>query len=46
VFGKAILDKVSCMPFNGLLSLKGDFDSLYATILQSVINIIPSKSKG
>ncbi|KAJ8436193.1 hypothetical protein Cgig2_006880 [Carnegiea gigantea] len=35
VFGKAILNKVSCTPFDGLPSLKGDSDSLYATILQT-----------
>ncbi|KAJ8430787.1 hypothetical protein Cgig2_023281 [Carnegiea gigantea] len=34
VLGKAILDKVCRTPFDRLPSLRGDFDSLYATILQ------------
>ena len=33
VFDKSILDKVSRTPFDGLPYLKGDFDSLYTTIL-------------
>ncbi|KAJ8435738.1 LOW QUALITY PROTEIN: hypothetical protein Cgig2_003160 [Carnegiea gigantea] len=45
VFGKAILDKVSRTPFDGLPSLKGDFDSLYATILQKNIDVTPLESK-
>ncbi|KAJ8425363.1 hypothetical protein Cgig2_032879 [Carnegiea gigantea] len=45
VFGKAILDKVCHTPFDGLPSLKGDFDSLYATILQRSVDVTPLKSK-
>lgn len=44
VFCKAILDKCR-IPFDGLPSLKGDFDSLYATILQRVVDFIPLESK-
>ncbi|KAJ8438301.1 hypothetical protein Cgig2_015044 [Carnegiea gigantea] len=47
VFGKAIFDKVSRTPFDGLPSLKGDFDSLYATILQIGVDVtLESKIKG
>ncbi|KAJ8426600.1 hypothetical protein Cgig2_013177 [Carnegiea gigantea] len=45
VFGKAILDKVSHTPFDGLPSLKGDFNSLYATILQKGVDVTPLESK-
>ncbi|KAJ8443252.1 hypothetical protein Cgig2_010147 [Carnegiea gigantea] len=45
VFGKAILDKVCHTPFDGLLSLKDDFDSLYATTLQRGVDFIPLESK-
>ncbi|KAJ8441459.1 hypothetical protein Cgig2_008720 [Carnegiea gigantea] len=45
VFGKAILDKVCRTPFDGLPSLKGDFDNLYATILQRDVDITPLESK-
>ncbi|KAJ8430784.1 hypothetical protein Cgig2_023278 [Carnegiea gigantea] len=45
-FGKVILDKVSRTLFDGLPSLKGDFGSLYATILQRCVNITPLESKG
>ncbi|KAJ8422680.1 hypothetical protein Cgig2_000898 [Carnegiea gigantea] len=45
VFDKAILDKVSRIPFNGLSSLKGDFDSLYATILQRGVDVTLLESK-
>jgi len=45
VFGKAILDKVSRTPFDELPSLKGDFDSLYAIILQRGVNVTPLDSK-
>ncbi|KAJ8425548.1 hypothetical protein Cgig2_032885 [Carnegiea gigantea] len=45
VFGKAILDKVSHSPFDRLPSLKGDFDSLYAAILQSVINVLLQRAR-
>ncbi|KAJ8427082.1 hypothetical protein Cgig2_008951 [Carnegiea gigantea] len=46
VLGKAILNKVCCTPFNGLLSLRGDFDSLYATILQRGADVTPLESKN
>ncbi|KAJ8438102.1 LOW QUALITY PROTEIN: hypothetical protein Cgig2_015359 [Carnegiea gigantea] len=46
VFGKAILDKVSHTPFDGLPSLKGDFYSLYAIILQRGVNITHLESKS
>ncbi|KAJ8422335.1 hypothetical protein Cgig2_015890 [Carnegiea gigantea] len=42
---KAILDKVCCTPFDGLPSLKGNFDSLYATILQRGVHVTPLESK-
>ena len=45
MFDKAILDKVSRTPFDGLPSLKGNFDSLYATILQRGVDITPLESK-
>ncbi|KAJ8434750.1 hypothetical protein Cgig2_001953 [Carnegiea gigantea] len=45
VFGKAILDKVSHTPFDGLPPLKGDFDSLYATSFQRSVDVTPLKSK-
>ncbi|KAJ8438702.1 hypothetical protein Cgig2_011885 [Carnegiea gigantea] len=45
VFGKAILDKESRTPFDGIPSLKGDFDSLYATILQRGVDITPLESE-
>ncbi|KAJ8427303.1 hypothetical protein Cgig2_002215 [Carnegiea gigantea] len=45
VFDKVKLDKLSCTPFNGLPFLKGDFDNLYATILQRGVNVTPSESK-
>ena len=45
VFGKAVLDKVCRTPFDGLPSLKGDFDSLYATILQRGVVVAPLESK-
>ncbi|KAJ8447538.1 hypothetical protein Cgig2_031151 [Carnegiea gigantea] len=44
VFVKAILDKVCRTPFDGLPSLKGDFDSLYATILQRGVDVTPLES--
>ncbi|KAJ8421805.1 hypothetical protein Cgig2_016543 [Carnegiea gigantea] len=48
VFSKAILDKVCRILFDGLPSLKGDFDSLYATILQRGVDVtlLESKVKG
>jgi len=45
VFYKAILDKVFCTPFDGPLSLKANFDNLYATILQRCVNSTPLESK-
>ncbi|KAJ8450500.1 hypothetical protein Cgig2_002185 [Carnegiea gigantea] len=45
VFGEFILDKVCRTPFDGLPSLKGDFDSLYATILQRGVDVTPLESK-
>ncbi|KAJ8431890.1 LOW QUALITY PROTEIN: hypothetical protein Cgig2_009957 [Carnegiea gigantea] len=45
VFGKAILDKVCRTPFDGIPSFKGDFDSLYATILQRGVDVTPLESK-
>jgi len=45
VFGKAIFDKVSRTLFDGLPSLKGNFDSLYAIILQRGVNVTPLESK-
>ncbi|KAJ8430393.1 hypothetical protein Cgig2_000225 [Carnegiea gigantea] len=45
VFGKAILDKVCRTPFDGLPSLKSDFDSLYATIIQRGVDVTPLKNK-
>ncbi|KAJ8437696.1 LOW QUALITY PROTEIN: hypothetical protein Cgig2_030718 [Carnegiea gigantea] len=45
VFGKAILQKVSCTSFDGLPSLKGNFDSLYATILERGVDVTPLESK-
>ena len=45
VLDKAILDKVCCTPFDGLPSLRGDFDSLYATILQRGVHVTPLESK-
>ncbi|KAJ8424573.1 hypothetical protein Cgig2_023569 [Carnegiea gigantea] len=45
VLGKAIIDKVCRTPFDGLPSLRGDFDSLYATILQRGVDVIPLESK-
>jgi len=45
VFGEAILDKVCRNPFDGLPSLKGDFDSLYATIVQRGVDVTPLESK-
>ncbi|KAJ8446378.1 hypothetical protein Cgig2_019271 [Carnegiea gigantea] len=41
VLGKAILDKMCRTPFDGLPSLRGDFDSLYATILQRGVDVTP-----
>ncbi|KAJ8451407.1 hypothetical protein Cgig2_017798 [Carnegiea gigantea] len=45
VFGKAIFDKVCRTPFDRLSSLIGDFDSLYATILQRGVHVTPLESK-
>ncbi|KAJ8426116.1 hypothetical protein Cgig2_005761 [Carnegiea gigantea] len=45
MFSKAILDKVSRIPLDGLPSLKGDFDSLYAAFLQRGVDVTPLKSK-
>ena len=45
VFSKVVLDKVCRTPFDGLPSLKGDFDSLYATILQRGVDVTPLESK-
>ncbi|KAJ8431639.1 hypothetical protein Cgig2_001962 [Carnegiea gigantea] len=45
VFVKVILDKVCRIPFDGLPSLKGDFDSIYATILQRGVGVTPLESK-
>ncbi|KAJ8444114.1 LOW QUALITY PROTEIN: hypothetical protein Cgig2_005795 [Carnegiea gigantea] len=45
VFGKAILDKMSRTPFDGLPSLKGDFNSLYATIFQRGVDVTLLESK-
>ncbi|KAJ8440281.1 hypothetical protein Cgig2_031595 [Carnegiea gigantea] len=45
VLGKVILDKVCHTPFDGLPSLKGDFDSLYAAILQRGVDVTPLESK-
>ncbi|KAJ8437552.1 hypothetical protein Cgig2_017905 [Carnegiea gigantea] len=45
LFDQVILEKVSCTPFDGLHSLKGDFDSLYATILQRGVDVTPLENK-
>ena len=45
VLGKAVLDKVCRTPFDGLPSLRGDFDSLYVTILQRGVDVTPLESK-
>ena len=45
MFGKATLNKVSRTPFDGLPSLKGDFDILYATTLQIGVDVTPLESK-
>ncbi|KAJ8423973.1 hypothetical protein Cgig2_008748 [Carnegiea gigantea] len=45
VLGKAILDKVCRTPFDKLPSLRGDFDSLYATILQRGVDVTPLESR-
>ena len=45
VFGKAILNKVCHTPFDVLASRKGDFDSLYANILQRGVEVTPFESK-
>ncbi|KAJ8426572.1 LOW QUALITY PROTEIN: hypothetical protein Cgig2_022309 [Carnegiea gigantea] len=45
VLGKAILDKVCRTPFDRLPSLRGDFDSLYATILQRGVDVTPLESR-
>ncbi|KAJ8447007.1 hypothetical protein Cgig2_033576 [Carnegiea gigantea] len=45
VLGKAILDKVCRTPFDGLPYLRGNFDSLYATILQRDVDVAPLESK-
>ncbi|KAJ8430246.1 hypothetical protein Cgig2_009424 [Carnegiea gigantea] len=45
VFGKAILDKVCRTPFDGLPSLKSDFDILYVTILQRGVDVTSLESK-
>ncbi|KAJ8430731.1 LOW QUALITY PROTEIN: hypothetical protein Cgig2_001304 [Carnegiea gigantea] len=45
VFGKGILDKVSRTRFDGLPSLEGVFDILYATILQRGVDVTPLESK-
>ncbi|KAJ8425986.1 hypothetical protein Cgig2_009493 [Carnegiea gigantea] len=37
---------VSRTPFDGLPSLKGDFDKLYATILQKGVDITPLETKS
>ncbi|KAJ8445794.1 LOW QUALITY PROTEIN: hypothetical protein Cgig2_027875 [Carnegiea gigantea] len=38
-------DKVCRTPFDGLPSLRGDFDSLYAAIFQRGVDVIPLESK-
>jgi len=43
--GKAIPNKISRTPFDGLPSLKGDYDSLYVTILQIGVDVTPLESK-
>ena len=45
MFGKAILDKLCRTPFDGLPSLRGDFDSLYATLIQRGVDVTPLESK-
>ncbi|KAJ8423189.1 hypothetical protein Cgig2_023380 [Carnegiea gigantea] len=45
VLGKAILDKVCRTPFDRLPSLRGDLDSLYATILQRGVDVTPLESR-
>ncbi|KAJ8438124.1 LOW QUALITY PROTEIN: hypothetical protein Cgig2_033003 [Carnegiea gigantea] len=45
IFDKAILDKVCRTLFDGLPSLKGDFDSLYGIILQRGVDVIHLESK-
>jgi len=45
VVGKAILDKVCRTSFDGLPSLKGDFDRLYDTIFQRGVNVTLLGSK-
>ncbi|KAJ8425658.1 hypothetical protein Cgig2_015326 [Carnegiea gigantea] len=45
VLGKAIVDKVCRTPFDRLPSLRGDFDSLYATILQKGVDVTPLESR-
>ncbi|KAJ8425241.1 hypothetical protein Cgig2_014340 [Carnegiea gigantea] len=45
VLRKAILDKVCLTSFDGLPSLRGDFDSLYTTILQRGVDVIALESK-
>jgi len=44
-FSKVRLHEVSCTPFDGLPSLKGDFDSLYATILQRGVDVTPQRAR-
>ncbi|KAJ8426961.1 hypothetical protein Cgig2_027685 [Carnegiea gigantea] len=46
VFDKVILDNVFRTPFNGLPSIKGDFDNLYATILQSGVDATTLENKA
>ncbi|KAJ8421206.1 hypothetical protein Cgig2_025004 [Carnegiea gigantea] len=45
VFGQAILNKTSPTSFDGLPSLKGDFDDLYTIIFQRGIDITPLENK-
>ncbi|KAJ8444116.1 hypothetical protein Cgig2_005797 [Carnegiea gigantea] len=45
VVGKAILEKVCHTSFDGLPSLKGDFDRPYATIFQRGVNVTLSECK-
>ncbi|KAJ8438055.1 hypothetical protein Cgig2_003591 [Carnegiea gigantea] len=45
VLGKAILDKVCRTPFDRRPSLRGDFDSLCATIFQRGVDVTPIESK-
>ncbi|KAJ8432327.1 LOW QUALITY PROTEIN: hypothetical protein Cgig2_032334 [Carnegiea gigantea] len=42
----AVIKEVSCTPFDGLSSLKGNFNSLYAIILHRGVDVTPLESKA